>query len=65
MPEDDYRGLDLIEAHHRIPLSRGIRATMPEDFAMLCPCCHRAIHKLIDQGTPFTIAIKKLQDLIK
>jgi 5-methylcytosine-specific restriction endonuclease McrA len=65
VPEDDYRGLDLIEAHHRIPLSRGIRATKPEDFAMLCPCCHRAVHKLIEQGTPFNIAIKKLQDLIK
>ena len=50
VPEDDYRGLDLIEAHHRIPLSRGVRETKPEDFAMLCPCCHRAVHKLINQG---------------
>jgi hypothetical protein len=50
VPEDDYRGLDLIEAHHRIPLSQGIRATKPEDFAMLCPCCHRAVHKLINIG---------------
>jgi hypothetical protein len=50
VPEDDYRGLDLIEAHHRIPLSRGVRATKPEDFAMLCPCCHRAVHKLINIG---------------
>ena len=50
IPEDDYRGLDLIEAHHRIPLSRGIRTTKPEDFAMLCPCCHRAVHKLINTG---------------
>ena len=65
VPEDDYRGLDLIEAHHRIPLDRGVRETKLEDFAMLCPCCHRAVHKLIDQGTPFTMAIKKLQDLIK
>jgi len=50
VPEDDYRGLDLIEAHHRIPLSRGVRETKPEDFAMLCPCCHRAVHKLINTG---------------
>lgn len=49
VPEDDYRGLDLIEAHHRTPLARGIRQTKPEDFTMLCPCCHRAVHKLIDQ----------------
>jgi len=65
VPEDEYNGLELIEAHHRTPLSQGVRETKPEDFAMLCPCCHRAVHKLIDQGTPFTIAIKKLQDLIK
>jgi hypothetical protein len=50
VPEDDYRGLDLIEAHHRIPLSQGIRSTSPQDFAMLCPCCHRAVHKLINCG---------------
>jgi 5-methylcytosine-specific restriction endonuclease McrA len=50
VPEDDYGGLDLIEAHHRIPLSQGIRSTKPEDFAMLCPSCHRAVHKLINKG---------------
>ncbi len=50
VPEDDYRGLDLIEAHHRIPLSQGVRKTKPEDFAMLCPCCHRAVHRLTNQG---------------
>ncbi len=50
VPEDDYRGLDLIEAHHRVPLSRGVRETKPEDFAMLCPCCHRAVHKIINTG---------------
>jgi len=64
-PEDEYLGLDLVEAHHRVPLSRGVRETKPEDFAMLCPCCHRAVHKLIDQGTPFNVAIKKLEDLIQ
>lgn len=55
VPETDYRGLDLIEAHHRTPLARGVRQTKPEDFAMLCPCCHRAVHKLINQEVdPFT-----------
>jgi len=52
VPEDDYRGLDLVEAHHRTPLAQGVRETKPEDFAMLCPCCHRAVHKLINQGHP-------------
>ena len=50
VPQDEYRGLDLVEAHHRVPLSRGTRATKAEDFAMLCPCCHRAVHKLINEG---------------
>ena len=60
VPEDDYRGLDLIEAHHRIPLSRGVRATKPEDFAMLCPCCHRAVHKLINGGIPAEAALRQI-----
>jgi hypothetical protein len=60
VPEDDYRGLDLIEAHHRIPLSRGVRMTKPEDFAMLCPCCHRAVHKLINGGIPAETALRKI-----
>lgn len=60
VPEDDYRGLDLIEAHHRIPLSRGVRATKPEDFAMLCPCCHRAVHKLINGGIPADAALTQI-----
>jgi 5-methylcytosine-specific restriction endonuclease McrA len=60
VPEDDYRGLDLIEAHHRIPLSRGVRETKPEDFAMLCPCCHRAVHKLINQGMDPVSSLNKL-----
>ena len=60
VPEDDYRGLDLIEAHHRIPLSSGVRATKPEDFAMLCPCCHRAVHKLINQGVDPIMSLTKV-----
>lgn len=51
-PEDDYKNtqtaIDIIEAHHRIPLAKGERNTKPEDFCMLCPCCHRAVHKLIN-----------------
>jgi predicted HNH restriction endonuclease len=63
VPEDDYRGLDLIEAHHRIPLSRGARETKPEDFAMLCPCCHRAVHKLITQGLDPVDSLIKIAQL--
>lgn len=46
VPERIY-GEDTIEAHHRIPLNQvvGSRKVMPSDLAMLCPNCHRAVHK--------------------
>ncbi len=41
-------GLEIIEAHHKIPLSKseGSRNSVIEDFLLLCPSCHRAIHML-------------------
>lgn len=41
-------GTDLIEAHHKQPLSTSneVRTTTVHDFTMLCPTCHRHIHKL-------------------
>lgn len=41
-------GFEIIEAHHRVPLSQSVegRVTSAEDFILLCPSCHRAIHKL-------------------
>ena len=47
VPEKIY-GEDTIEAHHRIPLYQvtGSRKVMPSDLAMLCPNCHRAVHKM-------------------
>ena len=49
IPEKKY-GLDIIEAHHKTPLSKIKKTTkvMPTDFAMLCPDCHRAVHKVED-----------------
>jgi hypothetical protein len=43
-------GFEIIEAHHRIPLSQSLegRLTTSEDFILLCPSCHRAIHKIDD-----------------
>jgi hypothetical protein len=43
-------GFEIIEAHHRLPLSQSPegRLTTPEDFILLCPSCHRAIHKIAD-----------------
>lgn len=47
VPEKIY-GEDTIEAHHRIPLNQviGSKKVMPSDLAMLCPNCHRAVHKM-------------------
>lgn len=63
VPEKDYNGLDLIEAHHRRPLAEGVRKTKLEDYAMLCPCCHRAIHKLINQGVEPVAGLKQITKL--
>lgn len=40
----------FIEAHHRLPLARveDQIETKTEDLAMLCPTCHRMIHRLED-----------------
>jgi len=62
IPENDYKNteaiIDIIEAHHVIPLAKGQRNTKPEDFCMLCPCCHRAVHKLININTEPEIALQ-------
>lgn len=45
-------GHPLVDAHHRLPLSKYAAAgkidTSPRDFAILCPTCHRAVHKQED-----------------
>lgn len=39
-------GVEFIEAHHKIPVSTYSAAYVvkAEDFALLCPNCHRAVH---------------------
>ncbi len=46
IPEKTYQE-DIIEAHHRLPLNKLLAPVrvMPQDFAMICPSCHRAVHK--------------------
>lgn len=43
-------GKGFIEAHHRIPLSEidGETTTKLKDLALVCPNCHRMLHKAID-----------------
>lgn len=40
-------GIDFIEAHHTIPLSKmkTDHKTKPEDIAILCSNCHKMVHK--------------------
>lgn len=39
---------DLYECHHRVPLAdlAIVRSTKASDLAILCPTCHRAIHRI-------------------
>jgi len=43
-------GVEVIEAHHKIPLSlyNEAKETVIEDLLMLCPSCHRAVHRIPD-----------------
>lgn len=47
--EHMYPGLNasIWEVHHRVPLSvlKAPAKTLMKDLAILCPCCHRAIHR--------------------
>jgi 5-methylcytosine-specific restriction protein A len=37
----------LLDVHHKHPLEEGIRRTNIDDFALLCPTCHRIEHLLL------------------
>lgn len=57
-------GHELIDAHHIIPLAetKGMsRTPNPADFAMLCPTCHRAVHKELNAGAKGKEAIAKVK----
>lgn len=45
-------GQNYIELHHKLPYSQmkenDVRTLNPSDFYVLCPNCHRMIHKLAD-----------------
>lgn len=41
----DKHSVEIIEAHHLIPVSvAGFREVKFEDFVLLCPNCHRSLH---------------------
>jgi len=55
-------GRDYIEAHHLVPLAKvaaegGVHRDPKTDFTVLCPNCHRMIHKL---GAPPLIEFQRM-----
>lgn len=66
VPEKTYRE-DTIEAHHRIPLNKlaGSTKVMPSDLAMICPNCHRAVHKVENCSMPEVTKRLKAAGVIK
>jgi hypothetical protein len=61
-------GYELIDAHHVIPLAdtKGMsRKPSAGDFAMLCPTCHRAVHRELSSGAIGKEAIAKVKAKIK
>ncbi|WP_082766869.1 HNH endonuclease [Bosea sp. PAMC 26642] len=54
-------GVAVIEAHHTTPLSTslGDHEVTPDDIALVCPNCHRAVHACMRQGMASYDAIRE------
>lgn len=48
-------GSGYSEVHHLDLLAQGERQTELADLAVVCPCCHRMLHRLIHRGLPSSI----------
>ena len=55
-------GKDFIECHHKKAISEGTRITFISDLAMVCPNCHRMLHRRKDNGEYHSI--ESLKELI-
>lgn len=57
----DRYGVRYIEAHHKVPISTytSTYAAKPEDFALLCPNCHKAVHIYMKQDDSTYAEIRK------
>jgi len=43
----------LLDVHHIVPLaSSGSRTSRPQDLALVCPTCHRALHRIVGVENP-------------
>lgn len=53
---------EVLELHHRIPLSRGARHPKgTEAFALLCPTCHRVVHYRREDPLDVNVLRSRLQ----
>jgi len=46
------RASSMLDAHHRTPISAGVRLSRREDLVLLCPTCHREVHQGIGGLAP-------------
>lgn len=55
-------GVSYIEAHHKVPISTFTSAyeARPEDLALLCPNCHKAVHIYMKQNDSTYSEIKDI-----
>lgn len=53
-------GKNIIEVHHKIPLSDGERMTTTKELAVVCANCHRVIHHKEEQ-----IDVNELKKIIE
>lgn len=61
--EEKY-GVKYIEAHHKTPISTytGKHLIKPQDLALLCPNCHKAVHiHMKNSGLEYTEIVKGLK----
>ncbi|MBN8586544.1 MAG: HNH endonuclease [Ignavibacteria bacterium] len=60
-------GKSIFEAHHILPIKYWEIAKIPkrEDYAVLCPDCHRAIHKFMSMKNVETISIIQFKKLAR
>lgn len=68
-PEDRYlqvTAISLLEMHHILPIGKRKfnKKTREKDVVLLCPNCHRAIHKVIAEESLETISLRRFKKLL-
>lgn len=69
-PEDNYqkiRAIQMLEMHHILPIGKrsASQVTREKDVVLLCPNCHRAIHKVMAEELMKSISLRSFKKNIK